>query len=138
MKRLITKRIPGLAMVYMCVILFSSIINIQMGTDAQRFCRYTVEVWVFCLALELIYWGLGQMGVSRKKYFRVLAFVAGYAAWLICSTAFGWISLRDRTMIVLCSLGFAGIYVFVDWYFGRILKIEAKEINDLIVRQPGR
>lgn len=130
MKRILKFYLPGGAIVFMLTIVCSALSNCIQGYEAMGN-KGILQVFGFVVLAEIVLYLLEKVDFKSYKMFFLTETGILYVLLLICSYLGNWFTFHVGR-ILWVTIVYLGISVYMHYYFYRINKMKADELNEML------
>ena len=124
-------RIPSTRIVFTLTILCSCIWNIARGIYLNGFAFFVLEFFAFLVVMQTISAFIGKINFKKYIHYFLTEMLIYYGALLLFAYFGQWFSFEAGNLL-LTTVIFWAIGVYVHHYFCSIQRAEAEEINKLL------
>lgn len=132
MKQILKTYIPSTCITFTLTALFSCISNLLQGYSAM-YNQYFLQMFAFIVVIDILDITLGYMNFKSYVAYFITEFILSYLAMLLFAYFCNWFSFTVRSMLLI-SIIFLAVFACVHTYFYKMSRIQAEEINRLLVK----
>ena len=132
MKQILKTYIPSTCITFTLTALFTCISNLLQGYTTI-YNQYFLQMFAFIVVIDILDFALGYMNFNSYAAYFITEFILSYLAMLLFGYFCNWFSFTVRNMLLI-SIIFLAVFSCVHAYFYKMSRIQAEEINRLLVK----
>lgn len=115
-------------------VIASDIINILSGNDLSGYGLWLLQLLGYLIITQFVDSVLSKIDFKTSSLYYISDFAILYVTFMIIAYCFNWFGFRVGN-IILITIIFACIYVYMCYYFYRLRSQEAEKINEILARK---
>lgn len=132
MKRILKAYIPSTCITFTLTALFTCTSNLLQGYTAM-YNFWFLQMFAFIVVIDVLDFALGYVNFNSYSAYFITEFILTYIAMLLFGYFCNWFSFTVQSLLVI-SIIFLIVFSCVHSYFYKMSRIQADEINSLLLK----